>query len=153
MKSTQHKRRPQQLILLHLLRKVTWQTGLLIFGTGCVHSDRSSGHPVLNSLFPDLNAQGVPEGKAGTSPGEIPWLEMIQDYAAAAPAIGAWTQQSLSANATTVCVKLPKVENNRSIVPVSFAPQQLWYPGQGPGASLQSYISSSFPPPTTVQMS
>ncbi len=82
----------------------------------------------------DIWNWGVPEGKAGTSPGEIPWPKMIQDYAAAAPAIGAWTQQSLSANATTVCVKLPTRERNRSYVPVSFAPQKLWYPGQGPAA-------------------
>jgi hypothetical protein len=35
---------------------------------------------------------GVPEGKAagpGGTPGETPWPEMIQEYAAAAPAIGA----------------------------------------------------------------
>ena len=31
---------------------------------------------------------------------------MIRQYAGAAPAVGAWTQQSISPNATTVCVTM-----------------------------------------------
>lgn len=71
--------------------------------------------PAFLSLSDELLAYtdswGVPEGKAGPTPGEIPWPTMIKDYAAAAPAIGAWTQQSLSANATTVCVRSLKKEH------------------------------------------
>lgn len=96
------------------------------------------GHPADWTV--DIWNWGVPEGKGGSAtPGEIPWPRMIQDYAAAAPTIGAWTQQSLSTNATTVCVPLPQAEQNRSHVPVSFAPQNLWYPGQGPGTSLHPH--------------
>ena len=83
----------------------------------------------------------MPEGKAGSAtPGEIPGPKMSRDDAAAAPAIGAWTQQSLNANATTVCVPLPSAGANRSHVPVSFAPQKLWYPGQGPGMALHILV-------------
>eukprot|EP01044_Picomonas_judraskeda_P008976 COSAG03_NODE_1063_length_4926_cov_40.714108_2_plen_154_part_00 len=48
---------------------------------------------------------------------------------------GAWTQQSLDGNATTICVPLPTPSAKRSHVPVSFAPQSLWYPGQGPAGA------------------
>ena len=94
----------------------------------------------------DIWNWGVPEDGPLPPPGEnhtreILWPTMIADYAAGAPAIGAWTQQSINADATTVCAKLPKPLAGRSHVPVSFAPSSLWYPG--------SAAASRWPTPAT----
>jgi hypothetical protein len=60
----------------------------------------------------------APEGKPG------PWTAMIDEYANTAPAIGAFTQQTLGINATTICLGSAGAESA-----VNFAPKSLWYPG------------------------
>ena len=67
----------------------------------------------------DLWNWGVPEGTSGGK-----WAAMIAKYAELAPAVGAWSQQTIGGDARTVCVPLPS-----SSVPVSFASKLLWYPG------------------------
>eukprot|EP00666_Eupelagonemidae_sp_cell4sb_P004929 gene4929-5160_t len=56
----------------------------------------------------DIWNWGVPEGEGGK------WSEMVRTYAAAAPAVGAFTQQSINENATTVCL---------NATPATFAPR------------------------------
>jgi hypothetical protein len=68
----------------------------------------------------DIWNWGASEGQPGR------WSAMVDAYANAAPAIGAFTQQALSANATTVCLGSPGAE-----AAVNFAPKSLWYPGSG----------------------
>ena len=99
----------------------------------------------------DIWNWGVPEGVAPAPPPptgvvrEIPWSEMIGTYARLAPAVGAWSQQTLNASAVTVCVPLADQTAaglgapHRGVAPVSFAPQSLWYPGTYPGHAQWSH--------------
>jgi hypothetical protein len=73
----------------------------------------------------------VPEGKPG------PWTSMVDSYANAAPSIGAFTQQTLGVNATTICLGGAGVEGA-----VNFAPKSLWYPGS---ANSQARWSGDHP--------
>jgi hypothetical protein len=73
----------------------------------------------------DIWNWGVPEGTLG---GE--WARMIAEYARVAPAVGAFSQQAIGVNATTLCVPIPAAAAAaRAFVPVSFAARSLWYPG------------------------
>lgn len=76
-------------------------------------------HGQLADWLIDIWNWRVPEGKPG------PWREMIDSYAMAAPSVGAFTQQTLGVNGTTICAGRSPV----APVPVTFAPQSLWYPG------------------------
>ena len=71
----------------------------------------------------DIWNWGVPEGTSGGK-----WAAMIRKYAELAPAVGAWSQQTMGVDASTVCVPVP-VAATTSSVPVSFASKLLWYPG------------------------
>lgn len=94
----------------------------------------------------DIWNWGVPEGFTPPPPWqntrEILWPEMIRTYAKEAPAIGAWSQQSLNSSAVTQC--MPLLNNGtgtgtRTVIPVSFAANSLWYPGTYPGHSQWSH--------------